>query len=74
MAIGLELTALRAPRRQRKRFIRSGHGDRSHRNARHVLRAALDLAHALAASGGQDSDGILYERGEIARLREPVAH
>ena len=69
-----ELDALCAPRRRRKRFIRSGHGHRSHRNAKHVLRAALDLAHELAASGGQDSDGVRHERGEIARLRERVAH
>lgn len=64
-----ELEAVCAPRRQRKAYVRSGHGHRSHRHARHVLHASFDLAHELALARGEDSAGVEHERREIARLR-----
>ena len=69
-----ELNALCAPKKQRKQFIRSGEGFKSHSNAKHVLRAALDLAHEVAEAGGSESEGVRHERAEIARLRERAAH
>lgn len=68
-----ELDALCAPRKQRRKHIRSGHGHRSRHAAKHVLRAALDLAHELARSGGEDNERVAHERAEIARLRAGAA-
>ena len=68
-----ELEALCTPKRERKRFIRAGKGRTNHHAAKHVLRAALDLGHELAAAGGNDSPGVARERAEIARLRGKVA-
>jgi RsiW-degrading membrane proteinase PrsW (M82 family) len=64
-----ELDAVCAPRRQRKRHIRAGKGHKAHHNAKHVLRAAFDLAHEIALAGGADSPGVAHERAEIARVR-----
>ena len=68
-----ELDAVCSQRKQRKRFIRSGKGHKSHRSAKHVLRSSLDLAHELAEAGGQDSEGVRHERAEIARFRPATA-
>ena len=68
-----ELDALCAPKQQRKRYIKSGKGPLRHSRTKHLLRAALDLTHELADAGGEDSDGVRHERGEIARLRERIA-
>jgi RsiW-degrading membrane proteinase PrsW (M82 family) len=68
-----ELDAVCASRKQRKRFIRAGKGHRAHHGAKHVLRAALDLAHELANARGQDCPGVQHERAEIARVRPAPA-
>jgi protease PrsW len=64
-----ELDGVCASRRQRRRFIRSGHGHQAHRSAKHVVRAAFDLAHEIALARGADSPGVAHERAEIARVR-----
>lgn len=64
-----ELDAVCAPRKQRKRFVHATKGHRSHHNAKHLLRASLDLAHEIAEAQGKDTPGVLHERAEIARVR-----
>ena len=69
-----ELDAVCAPRKQRKQFIHAGKGHKRHHAAKHVLRAALDLAHEIAAAGGRENARVAHERGEIARLRGALPH
>ncbi len=64
-----ELDALVARRKQRKRFIRAGKGHRSHKQAKHVLAAAGDLAEELALAGGGESPEVDRARAEVGRLR-----
>ena len=64
-----ELDAVCAPRKQRRQFIRAGKGHKRHHTTKHVLRAALDLAHEIAAAGGRENARVAHERGEIERLR-----
>lgn len=64
-----ELDALVGSGRERRRFIRSAHGYRDRRMARHVLEAASDLAEALGASDGHDSPEARFARSEVERVR-----
>ncbi len=64
-----ELDALVAKRKERKRYVRGAGGHRDRKRAKHLLAAARDLAHELAASGGADSAGVAHARAEIERLR-----
>jgi RsiW-degrading membrane proteinase PrsW (M82 family) len=64
---GAEMEAAIGRRKDRKHFVKS-QGD--HRRAtKHVLEGTMDLADAVAASGGEDSPEVLHARAEIARLR-----
>jgi len=69
----VELAALAGERSRRRRDRRAAIRDRadgvSRRRERHVLAAALDLAHDLSDSGGEDSVAVARSRAEIARLR-----
>jgi hypothetical protein len=64
-----ELAALAGHRHDRRKFIKSGKGHKSHVHAKHVLHAALDLAHAIGESGGEDTDKVEFMRSEVVRLR-----
>ena len=68
-----ELDALCSPKRRRTHFVRAGKGHKRHHATKHILRAALDLAHELAAAGGGESPGVDHQRREIARLRATLA-
>lgn len=69
----LELAALtgeRAHRRRDRRAAVKGRGaGMSRRREKHVLAAALDLAHDLCDSHGGESDAVSRSRNEIQRLR-----
>lgn len=52
---------------------RARHGHKRHHVTQHILRAALDLAHELAAAGGPESPGVAHERAEVSRLRAELA-
>lgn len=69
----LELAALAGDRRQRRhdrrRAVKHRSDGVSRRREKHVLAAALDLAHDLCESGGVDSPAVEHSRAEIARLR-----
>lgn len=41
----------------------------SERREKHVLAAALDLAHDLSESRGEDTSAVEHSRAEIQRLR-----
>jgi hypothetical protein len=56
-------------RKDRKAAIKGRADGVSKRRERHVLAAALDLAHDLSESGGEESSAVLHSRKEIARLR-----
>lgn len=65
-----ELGLLAGPRKDRRRYIKSGHGHHSHVQAKHVLQAATDLAEEIARAGGaDDAPRVVHARGEVARLR-----
>lgn len=65
-----ELDVLAGPRKDRRNYIKSGEGHRSHRQAKHVLQSATDLAEEIARSGGDDAaPRVLHAREEITRLR-----
>ena len=67
----LELTALAGERsrrrKDRKAAIKARADGISRRREKHVLAAALDLAHDLSDSGGTDTGS--HSRAEIQRLR-----
>lgn len=64
-----EIDAAAGRRKTRKAFIKATHGHRAHNNAKHVLEAAIDLAHALAATGGRETPAVEHARAEVVRLR-----
>lgn len=64
-----EADALAGTRKQRKAYLKSGHGHKSHQQADHILEAAHDLARQLAVDKGADTPEVLHARAEIARLR-----
>jgi protease PrsW len=61
-----EMEAAIGRRKDRKHYIKS---QPHHRATKHVLEGAMDLADAIAASGGEESPEIEHARSEIARLR-----
>lgn len=64
------LTGEQSRRRQDRKAAIKGRADGvSKRREKHVLAAALDLAHDLSESGGEDNDAVAHSRKEIARLR-----
>jgi RsiW-degrading membrane proteinase PrsW (M82 family) len=69
----LELRALTGARSHRRRDRRAAVEGRaegvSRRREKHVLTAALDLAHDLSEGGGADTLAVERSRAEIARLR-----
>lgn len=65
-----ELDVLAGSRKDRKHYIKSGKGHRSHRRAKHVIQAATDLAEEVARSGGDDTaPRVGHARAEVTRLR-----
>lgn len=64
-----EIDAASGRRKQRKAFVKATHGHRSHKHAKHVLEAVIDLAHELAASGGRETPAVEFARAEVVRLR-----
>lgn len=64
-----ELAAVTGYRRDRRAAVRGRADGVSRRREKHVLTAARDLAHDLAASGGDDTPQVQATRGEVARLR-----
>lgn len=64
-----ELHALAGRRRDRKAVVAERPDRAGRRTEKHVLAAARDLAHDLAASGGADSAAVRHSRAEIDRLR-----
>jgi len=68
-----ELAALageRSHRRKDRKAAIAGRADGvSKRREKHVLAAALDLAHDLSESGGADTEAVTHSRAEISRLR-----
>ncbi len=69
----VELTALTGERAHRRRDRRAALKGRapgmSRHREKHVLAAALDLAHDLCESNGADSADVTHSRAEIQRLR-----
>lgn len=68
-----ELTALAGERSRRRKDRKAAIAGRtdgvSRRREKHVLAAALDLAHDLSESRGEDTEAVAHSRAEIARLR-----
>lgn len=64
-----ELDALAGTHHQRKQFIKSGKGHKSHVHAKHVVAAATDLGRHVAESGGADTADVQFARTEVARVR-----
>jgi protease PrsW len=68
-----ELDALAGRRRDRKAAVRHRPAGVTRRTEKHVLAAALDLAHDFAAAGGAETDAVQHSRAEIERLRTPAS-
>jgi protease PrsW len=64
-----EVDAAAGTRRARRHFVKEIHGHRARNAGKHVLEATIDLAHALAESGGRETDGVTHARAEVVRLR-----
>lgn len=64
-----ELEALVGKRKARRAYRKAAHGRRQRKRARYVLNAAYDLAGALAAARGADTDRVHFARTEVARIR-----
>jgi RsiW-degrading membrane proteinase PrsW (M82 family) len=67
-----ELGAMVGNRKARKAYRRTGRNRRECSRARYVLNAAHDLADALAAARGADTDRVRFARAEIGRIRAGV--
>lgn len=65
----VEAEAAAGLRRTRKAFVKSAHGRRARKGARHITEAACDLADEIARSGGDDTARVDHARAEIVRLR-----
>jgi hypothetical protein len=61
-----ELEAAVGPRKHRKHFVRS---QPSHKRAKHVMEATVDLADEIAKADAVDTLDVEHARAEIARLR-----
>jgi len=64
-----ELAALSGNRKERKAYVKSAKGHRSHRTARHVIEAETDLGLQLARDRGEDTPAVSHARDEVRRLR-----
>lgn len=64
-----ELDAVTGYRGNRRAAVRARPSGTSRRRERHVIRAARDLGHDLAAANGETSPSVAHSRAEIARLR-----
>jgi protease PrsW len=64
-----ELDAMAGNRKARKAYRKASRRGRERRRARYVLHAAYDLAGALAAARGADTDPVRFARAEVARIR-----
>ncbi len=64
-----EIDAAAGRRKARRAFVHSTRGHGSHKHARHVLEAVIDLAHELGASGGRNTPSVEHARSEVVRLR-----
>jgi RsiW-degrading membrane proteinase PrsW (M82 family) len=73
-----ELDALCGDRRVRRTFLKTEHKRAERTRARHVLEAAHDVADAIAADRGCDTDRVTFARAELVRIRSgapsPQAH
>jgi len=64
-----ELDAVAGRHKDRRVFVKSNHGHKSHAQAKHVLAAATDLGEQLAASRGEDTPAVQFARSEVTRVR-----
>jgi hypothetical protein len=64
-----ELDAIAGRHKDRKAFVKSNHGHKSHAHAKHVLAAASDLGEQLAADRGEDTPAVDFARSEVVRVR-----
>lgn len=65
-----ELDVLAGKKKDRRDYIKSGKGHKSHVHAKHVVHAATDLAEEIARSGGNDEDPrVVHARTEVIRAR-----
>ena len=64
-----ELDAVAGRHKDRKAFVKSNHGHKSHAHAKHVLAAATDLGEQLAADRGEDTSAVQFARSEVVRVR-----
>ena len=64
-----ELDAVAGRHKDRKAYVKSNHGHKSHAHAKHVLAAATDLGEQLAADHGEDTPEVQFARSELARVR-----
>jgi RsiW-degrading membrane proteinase PrsW (M82 family) len=64
-----ELDAMAGNRKARKAYRKAGRNRRERKRARYVLNAAHDLAGALAAARGADTDRVRFARAEVGRIR-----
>ncbi|WP_198664039.1 PrsW family intramembrane metalloprotease [Jiangella endophytica] len=68
-----EFAAATGYRRQRRAALRQRPRGTGRRAEKHVVRAARDLGHDLAAAGGETSAAVAHSRAEIVRLRGAAA-
>ena len=64
-----ELDAVAGRHKDRKAFVKSAHGHKSHAHAKHVVAAATDLGERLAADRGEDTPAVQFARSEVSRVR-----
>lgn len=64
-----ELGAVAGRRKDRKAYVKSNHGHKSHAHAKHVLAAATDLGEQIAADRGEDTPAVQFARSEVVRVR-----
>lgn len=64
-----ELEAMTGDRKARRAHRKAGRNRRERKRARYVLNAAYDLAGALAAARGADTDRVRFARAEVGRVR-----
>jgi len=69
---GAELDAMAGNRKARKAYRKVSRNRRERKRNRYVLNAAYDLADALAAARGADTDRVRFARTEVGRIRAGV--
>jgi len=67
-----ELDAMAGNRKARKAYRKVSRNRRERKRNRYVLNAACDLADALAAARGADTDRVRFARTEVGRIRTGV--